>query len=244
MVGARTRVDDTNTGNRLIASERKSICRETGQVERSWCIGETEVNVRAIADGRCRGDDDLTAAADDRAAGVGVVAGESRRATAKLYHVTRSADHVGECQVISTVEGKDTVVGNRSRADVSVGRAVTDRQGAGRGDQGHAGVAVGSGDEERTASDLTDASRSGDRAGEYGGIGEVESQRPVVADWAAPERAVGSPIADLERAVGDRCRPGVGVVARQDRGAVSDESERTGTRDYVTEKQGAALIED
>ena len=62
---------------------------------------------------------------------------------------------------------------------------------------------------------------AGDRVANGNGIAPVEGQRAVVGHIARSERADGAPVADLQRAAGDGCRTGVGVVGREHHLAVT-----------------------
>ena len=218
-----------------VGAKRKQTCARQGVgVAQPQGGGGSRVVVKAVA-GRANG---------GRAA-VGVGAGEDDRAgiphdpqTAGTANSTRNGDcpvptrlqkttRCTQCDRTGGVERQVGVIITQLPSIESDGAVGSSELGFGgrpqhaAGDRCAAGVSVDARESGDSGACLDERAGAGDRVANGNGIAPVEGQRAVVGHIARSERADGAPVADLQRAAGDGCRTGVGVVGREHHLAVT-----------------------
>ncbi len=172
-------------------------------------------------------------AADRRAAGIGVGAGQDERAGAGLGHRAGAADHAGIGERVAAVEDERAVVDDVA-GDAAGGAAVAELQRAGA-DRRRAGVGVGAGQRQRAGAGLGERAGAADHAADRSSA-SLRLKMTVALSTMLPDDAAGrAAIAELQRAGADRRGAGVGVVGGQRQRAGAALGERAGAADRAVE---------
>ena len=180
------------------------------------------------------------AGVDRRAAGVGIGAGQDRRAAALLDNVTRSTDHPGHRDGVAAVERHRGVVDDIT-CNASGSSARTQLKHAGV-DGCAAGVGVGASQRRRALADVCYRAAAADHPRERRGVAAVETDGARIGDIAR-QAAGGAAGADLERPGGHLGAAHVGVVAGQRRRAGAGLHQHTRTADDPGEGGGVGTVE-
>ena len=119
--------------------------------------------------------------------------------------------------------------------------AVADLQCAGA-DRGAAAIGVGIGHDERSRPHLRQCAGARDRPVKAHRVGAVEGENAVVRD-IADNRAPRAAVAELERASGDRCTPGIALVGGQNEDASAHLLQRASPGNHTAECDAVRTVE-
>ncbi|ETN82861.1 hypothetical protein NECAME_17617 [Necator americanus] len=194
--------------------------------------GGQRAELETVIDQRAAIADDPRAAADRRAAAVGVRGGQHQRARIGLREFAGAGDHAAQCQRGAGIDVERP--GTRTQRDCAAEVVVCCNLQCAGVDRGATGIGVHAAQYGRARADLLNLTGAGDHAcfGHRRAGGWVEGERGVVGDVAC-DRAVRGAVAQLQGAGADRRAAGVNVCAGQHGGARADLLDLSGAGDHT-----------